>query len=314
MAVALLSSPLNVHILQALETQALSPIDLRRAVNSPPQSTMRVYIRKLTDLGVLERRRYDGFPPTVDYALTPTGQALLRVGGALQAWLDVAPEGPIVLGTPASKSAARALVDGWSTNIIRALAARPYSLTELSRLNSQTSYPSLERRLSAMRLVNQVEPTPGDGRGTPYRATEWLRKAVSPLIAATAWERKYLPDSTDRIGRLDVEAGFLLAVPLMKLPNTVSGKVRLAVEVQGGSAPTHAGALLDLVGGRVDSCSVRLNGDADASVSGSAMAWLRQMNGGAPRRFVEFAGDQAIGETVVTALRAVALDAPPVQG
>lgn len=314
MAVALLSSPLNVHILQALETEALSPIDLRRAVNSPPQSTMRVYIRKLTDLGVLERRRYDGFPPTVDYALTPTGKALLKVGDALQAWFNIAPEGPIVLGSPGSKSAARALVDGWSTNIIRALAARPYSLTELSRLNSHTSYPSLERRLSAMRLVNQVEPAPGDGRGTPYRATEWLRQSVYPLIAATAWERKYLPDATNRIGRLDVEAGFLLAVPLMTLPPDVSGKVRLAVEVQGGSTPAHAGALLDIMGGRVDSCSVRLSGDADASVSGTAMGWLRQMNGGFPRRFVEFAGDQAIGETVVTALRAVALDAPSAVG
>ncbi|HEX6455731.1 MAG TPA: winged helix-turn-helix transcriptional regulator [Solirubrobacterales bacterium] len=310
MAVALLSSPLNVHILQALETEALSPIDLRRAVNSPPQSTMRVYIRKLTDLNVLERRRYDGFPPTVDYALTPTGKALRKVGDALQAWLDVAPEGPVVLGTPGSKSAARALVDGWSTNIIRALAARPYSLTELSRLDVHTSYPALERRLSAMRLVNQVEPAPGDGRGTPYRATEWLRKSVHPLIAATAWERKYLPEATKRIGRLDVEAAFLLAVPLMELPPDLSGRVRLAVEVQGGSSPAHAGALLEIAKGKVESCSVRLGGNADASVSGTAMGWLRQMNGHVSRRFVEFSGDQALGEAITTSLRATGLEAP----
>jgi DNA-binding HxlR family transcriptional regulator len=309
-ALALLSSPLNVHILRALENEALPPMDLRRAVNSPPQSTMRVYMRKLTDLGVLERRRFDGFPPTVEYALTPTGQALLKVGDVLQAWLDVAPEGPIVLGTPASKSATRALVDGWSTNIVRALAARPYSLTELSRLDVQTSYPALERRLSAMRLVDQVEPHPGEGRGTPYRATEWLRQAVSPLIAATGWERKYLPDATKRIGRIDVEAVFLLAVPLMELPADLSGKVRLAVEVQGGSTPAHAGALLHIEGGKVESCSVRLGGNVDASVSGTAMSWLRQMNGNFPRRFVDFGGDQTLGETVTTALRDAALEPP----
>lgn len=310
MALALLSSPLNVHILTALEADPLPPIDLLRAVNSPPQSTMRLYLRRLTDLGVVERRGRGGSPAGVDYALTPTGQALLRAADALQAWLDLAPEGGIFLGTPASKSATRALVDGWGTNIIRALAARPYSLTELSKVDAQTSYPALERRLSAMRLVDLAEPYPGSGRPTPYRGTEWLRQAVVPLIAAIAWERRYLPESTKRIRRLDVEAVFLLAVPLMSLPSSVSGKVRLAVEVKGGSTPALAGAFLQIAGGKVESCSVRLEGDADASISGTAMGWLRQMNGHFPQRLIEFAGDQTLGEAIVTALHDMGRGAP----
>jgi DNA-binding HxlR family transcriptional regulator len=311
-ALALLSSPLNVRVLQALESGRLSPLDLRRAASWPPPSTMRVYLRNLQGMGVLEQRRYEAFPPTVEYALTPSGKALLKVGNDLQAWLNTAPEGPILLGSPGSKSATGALVEGWSSNIVRALASQPYSLTQLSRLNVQTSYPALERRLSAMRVVDLVEPHPGNGRGTPYRATGWLRRAVSPLTASTAWERKYLPDATARIGRLDVEAAFLLTAPMLQLPSTLGGKVRLAVEMQGGNAPAHAGAVLEIEDGMVASSSARLDGDADASISGSAIGWLRQMNGNSALH-VEFGGDRALGEMVTEALRAIAaeLSAPP---
>lgn len=304
-ALALLSSPLNVHILQALERGDLSPIELRRAASSPPASTLRVYLRNLMELGLLERRRQEAFPPTVEHSLAPAGRALLRVGDDLQAWLNASPERPILLGTPASKSATQALVEGWSTNIVRALASRPHSLTQLSRLNVQTSYPALERRLSAMRLVNQVEPHPGNGRGTPYRATDWLRRAVSPLAAATAWERKYLPDSTPRIGRFDIEAAFLLTAPMIQLPVPASGKVRLAVEVQGGTAPAQAGAFLSIEEGAVASCTARLEGEADASITGTAMGWLRQMRS-APVHHVEISGDRQLGKTVTEALQATA--------
>ena len=224
---------------------------------------MRVYTRALTELGVLERRRHETFPPTVDYSLTPAGIALLKMSEVLQSWLNLAPEGPMSLGGPASKSATRALIEGWSTNIVRAVAARPYSLTELSKINVHTSYPALDRRLGAMRLVNLVEAHPGQGRGTPYRATEWLRRSVVPLAAATTWERRYLAGESARIGRLDIEAAFLLAVPLLELPSQLRGRVRLAVEVQGGATPTLAGATLEIESGAVTACSVRLEGQAD---------------------------------------------------
>ncbi|HET7120895.1 MAG TPA: winged helix-turn-helix transcriptional regulator [Solirubrobacterales bacterium] len=305
-ALDLLASPLNVRILQALQEGDLSPLDLRRRVGTPPESTMRVYTRALTELGVLERRRHETFPPTVEYSLTPAGSALLKMSAVLQAWLDLSPEGPMPLGGPASKSVTRALIEGWSTNIVRAVAARPYSLTELSKINVHTSYPALDRRLGAMRLVNLVEAHPGQGRGTPYRATEWLRRAISPLVAATTWERKYLPAKSARIGRLDIEAAFLLAVPLLELPSSLRGRVRLAVEVQGGTTPNLAGTTMEIESGAVTACSVRLEGQADARVFGSAMAWLRQVNG-APGLHLELGGNQDLGKTVIEALRAAGL-------
>ena len=301
-ALALLSSPLNVHILQAVQEGPLAPLDLRRRVGFPPESTMRMYVRELSKLGVIERDRREGFPPAVEYSLTAAGRALLKVGDALQVWLDAAPEGPIVLGSPAAKSAIRALVEGWTTNIVRALAARPYSLTELSSLIVKTSYPSLERRLGAMRVTNQIEQCPGTGRGKPYRATDWLRQAVLPLTASTGWERKYAPEATARISRFDVEAAFLMAIPLVALPADVTGNCRLAVELQGGSSPVLAGVVASFDQGKLASCSVRLEGEATAWATGSAMSWLREMNGGQGTQ-LELGGDLRLAERVARSLK-----------
>lgn len=299
---ALLASPLNVEILGALEQEHLSALDLRRTVGSPPQSTMRLYSQGLVNLGVIERLRQGTFPPIVEYALTDAGRALIKVRDCLRTWLSWAPEGGISLGTPAAKHATRALVEGWSTSIVRALAARPYSLTELSKANMRISYPALERRLSAMRLVNLVEPHPGEGRGTPYKATTWLRRSVTPLVAASGWEREYLPEAP-RIGRLDVEAAFLLATPLMVLPGDTTCACRLAVELQGGANPVFAGVVVGIEGGRLTSCSARFEGKAvDAWVAGSTTAWLRQMNG-EELPSVEFGGDRQLAESIVEALR-----------
>jgi DNA-binding HxlR family transcriptional regulator len=272
---------------------------------------MRLYVRELSRLGVIERRRQEGFPPAVDYVLTEAGRALLKVGDALQVWLDAAPEGPIVLGSPAAKSAIRALVEGWTTNIVRALAARPYSLTELSSLIVKTSYPSLERRLGAMRVTNQIEPCPGTGRGKPYRATEWLRQAVLPLTAATGWERKYAPEATTRISRFDVEAAFLMAIPLVAMPADVTGDCRLAVELPNGSSPVFAGVVASFDRGKLASCSVRLEGEATAWATGSAMSWLREMNGGQGTQ-LELGGDLRLAERVSRSLKITRLT--PTQG
>lgn len=306
-ALSLLAAPLNFHILKTLEDEPKALLDLRRAVGSPPQSTMRLYSRTLTEQGIIDRRRRTEFPGSAEYMITESGRDLLNVAGILQEWLQVAPEEPIQLGSPASKSATKALVEGWATNIVRALAVRPLSLTELNRLIPKVSYPSLERRLGAMRLAGLVEPQPGNGRGTPYAATEWLRRAVVPLTSAAGWERQYRPKGSRPIGRLGVEAAFLLAVPLLEMPPDFGGRCRFAVEVQGGSSPVFAGVLVSLAQGKVISCSSRLEGEVDGWAVGTPGAWLRRMNG-SDRASLEVGGDGAMVESTLDSLQAVARD------
>jgi DNA-binding HxlR family transcriptional regulator len=303
-ALSVLAAPLNVHTLKALKDGPVDLLDLRRAVGSPPQSTMRVYTRALEQLGILERHRSNEFPATAQYAITPAGIALLKVADFLQEWLQAAPDGPILLGSVAAKSGTKALIGGWSSNIVRAVAARAISLTELNMLIPKISYPTLERRLDAMRLAKLVAPQPGEGRGTPYGATKWLRQAVVPLTSAVSWERQFIPEPAAQIGRLDIEAAFLLSIPLIALDSGVSGKCRLAVEVRGASAPASAGVVIGVEDGKVVSCTSRLEGDAHASASGSALAWMRQMNGGPPGQLA-VSGDFPLAEAVTTALHAL---------
>jgi DNA-binding HxlR family transcriptional regulator len=179
-ALSLLAAPLNIYTLKALQESPMGLLELHRAVGFPPQSTMRVYTRKLEGLGALERQRQHEFPATAEYSLTPAGEGLLKVAELLGEWLMAAPDGPILLASTAAKSATKALLGGWSSNIVRALAARALSLTELNVLIPKVSYPTLERKLGALRIAGPVEPKPGRGRGTPYGPTAWLRKAMVP--------------------------------------------------------------------------------------------------------------------------------------
>ena len=76
------------------------------------------------------------------------------------------PDGPISLESGAAKGAVKALVDGWGSTMMGALAARPLSLTELESLISGLRYPALERWLSSMRIAGLVEAEPSTGAGT----------------------------------------------------------------------------------------------------------------------------------------------------
>jgi DNA-binding HxlR family transcriptional regulator len=275
LTMSLLAAPLNVAILQALAKGPSPLIDLRRAAGSPPQTTLRKNLRTLAELGTLERRRRSDFPGPVDYELTKSGRELLKVAAVVDAWLSASPDGPILLGTTAAKSTIKAFVDGWSTSILRALAARPLSLTELDSLIAGVSYPSLERRLAAMHLAGQVKKCRATGRGTPYAVTDWLRRAIAPLISAARWEREYLRHRAAPLSSRDAEGAFLLALPIVRLSRELSGSCRLAIEVAGGDR--LAGALADVDRGSVVACTSRLDGTPTASAVGPIQAWLHAM-------------------------------------
>lgn len=306
-ALSLLSVPLNVHILKALEDEERGLSELTQAVGLPPATTMRSYLRSLVEVGALARHREGGFPGGVSYTLAPAGVDLLKVGEILQRWLGEAPEGPISLGSTASKGTIKALIDGWCANIVRALAARPLPLTKLDRLIPQISYPTLERRLTAMRLVGLVEGRrEASGRGTPYCVTPWMRRAVATLAAAAVWESRYFAGA--EVGRLDIEAGFLLAIPLLELPPGITGACRLAIEMAGPN-PGCAGVTLKLEESRIVSCATRLDGEADAWIVGAPADWFRWMIGSENGR-IELGGDTWVGRGVLASLREVLMPLP----
>lgn len=279
-ALMLLSAPLNVGILRTLEAEPKPLQDLRREVGIPPQSTMRLYLRTLSQIGAVAGQARNEFPTSVDYEITPAGRELLRVGATIQAWLQASPGGPKELGSVSAKSAIKVLVEGWASDLVRTLATQPLSLTELNSMISEVNYPSLERRLTAMRQWSLVEVHKREGRMTPYRVTDWLRRAVAPVTAAMTWERTYAAARTSQVESLDVRAMLRLAIPLMDLAEDVSGKCRLAVEAHDGASPAFTGVLACVDDGEATSSLTGEEGEDEAWVSGKPLAWVRQLDGG----------------------------------
>jgi DNA-binding HxlR family transcriptional regulator len=304
----LLAAPLNVAILQALAAEAKQQVELRWETGSPAQTTLRAQLKRLVELGAIEKHRRNRFPGALEYELTPRGRELLLVSDALDRWLAIAPDGPLLLGGTAAKAAVKALAEGWSTTMLRALAARALSLTELDRIIGSLSYPSLERRLSALRVAGLVEPQPGDGRGTPYAVTPWLRHGVAPLAVAARWERRHQTPISAPIGRLDVEAALLLAMPLLRLPSELSGRCRLGAELENGKC-SLAGALVGIQDGRISTCTTKLQGNSDAWALGSASAWLGALIGG-DLASLELGGDSKLAGALVDGLHRTLFGGP----
>jgi DNA-binding HxlR family transcriptional regulator len=276
---ALNASPLSVPILRAHLDGPLRLPDLRERIGGAAQTTLRGQVGNLRGIGALERHVRGGMPYTVENGLTDVGRGVLAVAEVVEAWLARAPQGPLVLGSEPAKGAIRALVGGWDSTMLRALAARPLSLTELSSVIGDHSYPALERRLSAMRAARQVEPREGGERGgKPYGVTEWTRQAVAPIVAAGRCECKHLAKVTEPLSRIDVEAAFLLSVPLVDLDITRSGLCLLAVDTSSvrdeAAVNRLAGVHVEIEGGAVTSCRSRWEGEPRTWALGSIESWL----------------------------------------
>lgn len=282
---SLLAGPLCVPILRAHLDGPLRVPDLRERIGGAAQTTLRGQVGNLRGIGALERRVLPGMPYTVDNRLTACGREILEVAELVEAWLARAPQGPIALGSEAAKAALRSLVAGWSSTALRALAARPLSLTELSGVIGGLSYPALERRLSAMRASRQIEPYAGNSsKSKPYAVTDWTRQAVGPLLAAGRCECRHLSELAEPPTRIDIEAALLLAVPLATLPVDSSGSCLLAVREPVGRSgrgagetaersPRVAGIRVDVKRGRVTSCAPGLERGLGVCAYGTAAAW-----------------------------------------
>jgi DNA-binding HxlR family transcriptional regulator len=305
---SLLTIPLNVHVLRALAGGPLRLSDLRAELGGPAQSTLRGNLSKLVKLGVLARCRGKR-PSILAYELTPFGHDLLLAAEAVEAWLQHAPEGPVALDSATAKVALKALIGGWSSTIVRALAARPLTLTELDKLIDNCTYPALERRLSAMRLAGQVELGSNEGsRGREYTINPWLRHAIGPLSVAARCERRHMANVTAPIGRLDIEAAFLLVAPMIVLDADSNGTCQVAVEAgRGDSGRPWAGAQLTLENGAVTLCVARIEKQPESWVLGPAAAWLDAVIGRDPER-LSFGGDADLGRDVVQGLHDVLFD------
>jgi DNA-binding HxlR family transcriptional regulator len=206
--------------------------------------------------------------------ITPAGREMLFVASVAESWLKKAPGGPLDIDDEKAEATIAALVDGWSSTIVHLLAAEPLTLTELGRALDTTSREDVEEKVAAMREVGLLEAQPSDGEGATYAVTDWLRESIAPLGAAARCERRHSAEETPPVAPLDVEAAFLLTLPLLRLPADLHGHCRLVVELPESEERPAAGAMACVEDGRIASCNVDLEGAADAWAIGSDHAWL----------------------------------------
>jgi DNA-binding HxlR family transcriptional regulator len=251
----------------------MQQVELREATGAPAQTTLRAQLQRLVEVAAIEKRRRNRFPGVLEYELSSTGRDLLDVTSVLERWLSRAPDRRLAIDDDAARNAIKALVAGWSTSMLRALAARPLSLTELDSVIGSLSYPALERRLAALRLSGQVERIAPKDRATPYAVTQWLRQGMAPLLASVQWEHLHLPNQTPTLSRVDFEAALLLAVPLPRLPSDLNGVCRLVLELAGERRPL-VGVTARVEAGAVGECSTKLDRPAEAWALGRRSGWL----------------------------------------
>jgi len=305
----LLATPAVAEVLRSLAEGPKGLTELRRTTGVPAQTTLRAQLKRLADLRAIEKHRRSAFPGALDYELAEAGHDLVFVAEALEAWIDGSPIGHMPLGELAAKTTVKALVEAWSTSVLRVLAVRPRTLTELSQVISSVSYPSLERRLGALRLAGLVEARAANGPGNPYGVNPWLRRGVAPLIAAADWERRHRPDQTPPFGQLEQETFFLLTLPMLELPKSASGTCRLVADLSISGETRLAGVTADIERGELRACTTRSDGKPDACLVGPSRAWFGAALSGSADS-LELSGDRKLARALIAALRAALFPGP----
>ena len=277
-ALAIFTNPVHAPVLRAHADGPRRLVELHAAVNSLPESTLRAAIATLCEVGALERRPLGESSRAVLTALSPAGRELLCLADTLETWLARSPGGPIDLGGEEAKGAVKALAGGWSSTLIREMAGRPVTLAELDQAIPELSYPMLERRVNWMRKTGQIEPVQREGRGTPYVVTEWLRHAIAPLAVSGRCERRHMSEGTAPITEVEIEAAFLMSLPLAPMPGHATGRCLLAAhtdpdQTEPPTAPL-AGVTVEVSGGEIRSCGPNLATDPPTWAMGSPDAWL----------------------------------------
>lgn len=247
--------------------------------------------------------------PGRTFQVSNGGREMLDIGSAIEHWLWSAPEGPLEYEGEEANRAVVALAQGWSTAVVHALAREPLGFDELHAATDGLSRRALQRQLTSMRQAELAVAFP-DGGGRPiHMLSDWARAGVAPLIAAARLERRNPMESMAPIDALDIEAGFRLSLPLIELPEQLSGTCRLAANPReeddrgepGGPPAGLTGVTARIDRGRVIDCTTGLVREVDAWAAGTANEWLDTVIEPEAKQ-VRTGGDRWLTDAVLTAL------------
>lgn len=300
----LLADPVSVSILRSLAAGPVEGPELIDKVENVSRSTYFERMRELEEVSLIVRARRGRIPPVSACELTKAGGCLLWVARMFEVWLEQSPGGSLALGDAAATTAIKALALGWGSGILRWLAERPRSLTELEALVDGLGYRKLERAMRDLVSAGLAERVVADGRITPYAVTDWARESVAPFATAVRWERAEIPERSAPLRAIQVEAGLMLALPLVRVHGDMDGIGMLLVETDGPNDPGgSAGVAVRMAEGRAVWCSPASEPRPIATglLRGSLTAWLHAVIKGTPAR-LDAKGDLRLAEALVAGL------------
>jgi DNA-binding HxlR family transcriptional regulator len=242
--------------------------------------------------------------------ITDTGKEMLFVSFVGELWLQSGPRGAIDPDSDEAEATIAALVEGWSATLVHALAHKPMTLEEVDQAIDGIGRAELRRRLEDMHKVGLIEARPEDGgSGATYSVTEWLRTGIAPLSVAARLERRDPGEEMTPIDGFDVETAFLLTLPLLELPPDVAGSCRIGVEVIEKGQTRMVGAMAQVEGGRVASCSVELEDRTDAWAMAGPGEWLDTVIAPSARRVLT-GGDRLLARVLLDGLHQALFGVP----
>ena len=272
-----LSSGLTRDMLRAVLAQAATDIDLVDVDELPePDEEQRVR-ETFADRYLLEpvNPGDDQDDPETMMQPTPAGREVPLVGATLQGWLRRCPAGPIELGED-SADALWALLAGWTSTVVHALAAGRRTVSEVQADVGVLDEEAVAVRLSMLEDVGLLRHLvePGGAEEAPFEPSEWLRFAIAPLAAAARMELRHPLEDTAPIAAADVEAALRLTLPLLRMPADRSGACSLEIELDEGVLGGPVGMTARIERGSVVACDPGIDSEADAWVAGPTAGWL----------------------------------------
>jgi DNA-binding HxlR family transcriptional regulator len=214
----LIGSGATGSILLALAEGPLRTGDLATRAPGYGARTVYRYVRKIVEIGAIERDEEWGVPSKVIHRLTdPSGVELSELVDAFsQIALEALPTGGIV---PHSWGSLTLLADLWESGMFAELDANPHTATELAGGHQGLSFHQITRRIN-LYLVSGMLREKDDGlKRRRYELTEEAREATALIGGLGAWrERHVVPKGEAGLTGTEV-VGLLRAVlPLLVLP------------------------------------------------------------------------------------------------
>jgi len=222
------------------------------------------------------------------------------VAFAVQHWLEDAPDGPIEYGSKLAERAVTVLVDAWSAAIVHELARGPMTSAELAEAIEDLDPSGAQSRLTGLHGVALAEAV-GQGDEALYAATDWLRLAIAPLIAAARLERGTGMAGAAPVDAFDVEAGFRMALEVIEMPEELSGACCLRLNLDEGVRDRCGGVTARFDCGELISCEATIEAPSDAWAMGDLDDWLDTVLD-PNSRAVRTGGDRWLTDALVAAL------------